>query len=123
MYPDPHVASSKASIDEVQLRADAIILADFFELSKWLSPIKILGKGGAVMQEVWDPRGGAQAYMGNAMEGFPNLFIVFGPNTATGHSSVILASENMVEYSLKFIKKIVKGDVKKFEAKKEKEIA
>ncbi len=42
---------------------------------------------------------------------------------ATGHSSVILASENMVEYTLKFIKKILSKDVKTFEVKKEKEIA
>jgi len=122
-YPDPQDVSSKAPTDEVHLPADAIILANGFELSTWLSPLKIIGKGGAMMQEVWDQRGGAQAYMGNAMDGFPNLFIIFGPNTATGHSSVILASENMVEYTLKFIKKILKGDVKTFEVKKEKEIA
>lgn len=60
--------------------------------------------------------------MGNAMDGFPNFFIILGPNTATGHSSVILASENMVEYSLKVMKKILRGDVKNFDVKKEKEI-
>lgn len=123
LYPDPQDASSKAPTDEVHLPADAIILANGFELSTWLSPLKIIGKQGAVMQEVWDQRGGAQAYMGNAMDGFPNLFMIFGPNTATGHSSVILASENMVEYTVKFIKKILLGDVKTFEVKKESEIA
>ena len=122
-YPDPKDESSKAPTDEIQLPADAIILANGFELTTWLSPLRIVGKGGAVMQEVWDSRGGPQAYMGSAMDGFPNLFIIFGPNTATGHSSVILASENMVEYSLKFIRKILKGDVKTFDVKKEKEIA
>ena len=123
IYPNPDDQSSKVPTDEVHLPADTIILANGFELSTWLSPLKIIGKGGAVMQEVWDERGGAQAYMGSAMDGFPNLFLIFGPNTATGHSSVILASENMVEYTLKFIKKILKGDVKTFEVKKEKEIA
>ena len=122
-YPNPKDESSKAPTDEVHLPADAIILANGFELSTWLSPLKIVGKGGAVMQEVWDERGGAQAYMGHSMDGFPNLFIIFGPNTATGHSSVILASENMVEYTVKFIKRILKGDVKTFEVKKEKEVA
>lgn len=122
-YPDPEAENSRAPTDEVHLPADAIILANGFELSTWLSPLKIIGKGGAIMQEVWDERGGAQAYMGNAMDGFPNLFIIFGPNTATGHSSVILASENMVEYTLKFIKRILKGDVKTFEVRKEREIA
>lgn len=57
------------------------------------------------------------------MDGFPNFFLVFGPNTATGHSSVILASENMVNYSLKFVKKILDGDVTTVEVKREAEEA
>lgn len=122
-YPDPEDKASKAPTDENHLPADVIILANGFELTTWLSPLKVIGKGGAVMQEVWDERGGPQAYMGNAMDGFPNFFIIFGPNTATGHSSVILASENMVEYTLKFVEKILKKDVKTFDVKKEKEIA
>ncbi|KAL6718040.1 hypothetical protein ACLMJK_004125 [Lecanora helva] len=122
-YPDPKDQTSRAPMDEVHLPADTIILANGFELTTWLAPLRIVGKNGAVMQEVWDERGGPQAYMGSAMDGFPNLFIVFGPNTATGHSSVILASENMVEYTIKFIRKILKGDVKTFEVKKEKEVA
>jgi hypothetical protein len=51
------------------------------------------------------------------MDGFPNFFIIFGPNTATGHSSVILATENMVNYSLNFIKPILDGDVRTYEVK------
>ena len=121
-YPNPEDTTSKAPTDESHLPADAIILANGFELTTWLSPLRVIGKEGAVMQEVWDARGGPQAYMGNAMDGFPNFFIIFGPNTATGHSSVILASENMVEYSLKFIRKVLNHDVKTFDVKKEKEI-
>ncbi len=121
-YPNPEDTTSKAPTDEKHLPADAIILANGFELTTWLSPLRVIGKDGAVMQEVWDSRGGPQAYMGNAMDGFPNFFMIFGPNTATGHSSVILASENMVEYSLKFIRKILNHDVKTVDVKKEKEI-
>ena len=122
-YPNPEDTTSKAPTEERHLPADAIILANGFELTTWLSPLKVRGKSGAIMQEVWEERGGPQAYMGNAVDGFPNFFIIFGPNTATGHSSAILASENMVEYSLKFIKKILNQDVKTFDVKREKEIA
>ena len=122
-YPDPEDKDSKAPTEEVHLPADAIILANGFELKTWLSPLKVVGKGKTVLQEEWDKRGGPQAYMGLAIDDFPNFFIIFGPNTAQGHSSVILASENMVEYTLKFIKKILNGDVKTFEIKKEKEVA
>ena len=123
LYPDLEDKASKAPTDERHLPADVIILANGFELTTWLSPLKVTGKGGAVLQEVWDERGGAQAYMGNAMDGFPNFFIIFGPNTATGHTSVILASENMVEYTLQFVKRILRNDVRTFEVRREKEVA
>ncbi len=61
-------------------------------------------------------------YMGLALDGFPNFFTIFGPNTATGHSSVILCTENTVNLSLKFIGPILKGDVALTEIKKEAEI-
>jgi hypothetical protein len=56
-------------------------------------------------------------YMGTALDGFPNFFTIFGPNTVTGHSSVILASENMVAMALKFIGPILNGDVVQQEIK------
>lgn len=122
-HPDPKDTNSKAPTNEETIPADVIVLGNGFEVTTWLHPLKIKGKNGEYMQDVWDARGGPQAYLGLAMDGFPNLFIVFGPNTATGHSSVILASENMVEYNIKLIKKILHGDVSTIEIKKESEIA
>lgn len=113
----------KGTTQEVEIPADVVILANGFDLTTWLHPLKVRGKGGVLMQDVWDERGGPQSYMGSTMDGFPNFFMIFGPNTATGHSSVILASENMVEYSLKFIKRILTGDIRTVEVKKEVEIA
>ncbi|KAL8910846.1 MAG: hypothetical protein Q9171_003884 [Xanthocarpia ochracea] len=122
-YPDPNNTNSKAPTDKQTILADVVVLGNGFEVTTWLHPLKIRGKGGKYMQDVWDERGGPQAYLGLAMDGFPNLFIIFGPNTATGHSSVILASENMVEYNLKLIKKILRGDITTAEVKKESEMA
>ena len=121
-YPDPEDGSSKAPTHERTMPADIIVLANGFSVTTWLHPLKIYGKDGRLMQDVWDERGGPQAYMGTAMDNYPNLFIIFGPNTATGHSSVILASENMVNYSIHFIKRILKGYVQTFEIKKEAEV-
>ena len=121
--PNTNRNDSKGATDKESIPADVIVLGNGFEIQNWLHPLRVRGKNGKLMDEVWKSRGGAQAYMGNAMDGFPNFFIIFGPNTATGHSSVILATENMVEYSLKFIRKILKGDVKTIEVKKESEIA
>ena len=121
-YPGPDNESSRAPTDERTLPADIIVLANGFTVTTWLHPLNIRGKDGRLLHDVWDERGGPQAYMGAAMDNYPNLFIIFGPNTATGHSSVILASENMVNYSIHFIKRILKGDVQTFEVKKDAEI-
>ena len=123
LFPSSQNTASKVPMDEIKVPADVIILENGYEITTWLHPMKVRGKGGHLMQEVWDERGGAQAYMGAAMDGFPNFFLIFGPNTATGHSSVILATENMINYSLHFIRKILAGDVKTAEVKKEAEVA
>lgn len=51
------------------------------------------------------------------------MFLIFGPNTATGHSSVVMTSENMVNYSLNFIKLVLNGEASTVDVKKEAEIA
>ncbi|KAJ5934693.1 hypothetical protein N7466_004240 [Penicillium verhagenii] len=106
-----------------QIPADVIILGNGFETNKWLHPLKVVGKEKKDMQDYWDERGGAQAYLGIAMDHFPNFFMLFGPNTATGHTSVIFATENAVNYSLKFINPILDGQISSYEIKESAERA
>ena len=113
----------KQSTEEATYPADVIILANGFDVSNFLHPLKVYGKNGVSLHDVWESRGGPQAYMGTAMDGFPNFFIIFGPNTATGHSSVVYAIECMVGHALKFIKPILKGEANTVEVKKEAEIS
>jgi cation diffusion facilitator CzcD-associated flavoprotein CzcO len=116
--------NQKKSSDEVrEIPADVIILSNGFETNQWLHPLKVIGKGNKDMEEVWAERGGAQAYLGIAVDQFPNFFMLFGPNTATGHTSVIFATENAVNYTLKFIKPILEGKVSSCEIKEEAERA
>ena len=117
-YPPQSRTTSSAPNHEVTIPADVIILANGFETTKWLHPLDITGRHGRKLHDVFDEQGGASMYMGMALDGFPNFFTIFGPNTATGHSSVILASENMVNLSLKFIKPILNGDITLAEVKK-----
>lgn len=116
-YPPLSKTDSKAPTEARSIPADVIIMANGYETNQWLHPLDVTGRNGRSLYQTWDERGGAQAYLGAAMDGFPNFFMIFGPNTATGHSSVILASENMVDYSLNFIEPIIKGDVDTFEVK------
>jgi hypothetical protein len=108
---------SKVPTEARTVPADVIIMANGYDTNQWLHPLDVTGRNGRSLYKTWAERGGAQAYMGTAMDGFPNLFMIFGPNTATGHSSVILASENMVNYSLKFIGPILRGEIDTYEVK------
>ena len=114
--PGKSYPPGKTETDEVrEVPADVIVLANGFETNNWLHPLRVVGRGGKLMEELWEERGGAQAYLGIAMDRFPNCFIIFGPNNATGHTSVIFATENAVNYSLNFIKPILDGDVSSYE--------
>lgn len=116
-YPPLIKTDSKVSTAERTVPCDSLIFANGYETGEWLHPLNVTGRHGRSLHEVWEARGGAQAYLGTAMDGFPNFFLIFGPNTATGHSSVILASENMVNYAIKFIRPILDGDVTTYEVK------
>jgi cation diffusion facilitator CzcD-associated flavoprotein CzcO len=122
-YPAISNTASSHPTEERQIQADVILMANGYETNAWLHPLTVIGKEGQSMEQVWKERGGAQAYMGIAMDGFPNFFMVFGPNTATGHSSVIVATENAVNYTMKFVKGLLRGDVKTWEVKEEAERA
>ncbi len=82
---------------------DLIIYATGFHTNPFLKQLQITGKGGRNLREHWAD--GATAYMGVMTEGFPNLFILYGPNTNTGHSSIIFKLENQVGYVLQLIEK------------------
>ena len=120
VYPPMSPSNAKLS-REVHVAADIIILANGFHATQWLHHLEVTGRNGVSLHNEWDKRGGPQAYNGTSMDGFPNFFMIVGPNTITGHSSVILASENMINYSLKFIKPILKGDLSQVEVKREAE--
>lgn len=121
--PGVHYPPDKSEgMDDIrEIPADVIILANGFETNQWLHPLRVIGKQGQELEKVWAERGGAQAYQGIAMDSFPNFFMIFGPNTATGHNSVIFATENAINYSLKFIKPILNGQVSSYEVKEEAE--
>ncbi|HKR52174.1 MAG TPA: hypothetical protein VJT72_21855, partial [Pseudonocardiaceae bacterium] len=59
----------------------------------------IRGRGGRLLAAAWQDRG-AQAYLGTAVTGFPNLFLLAGPNSALAHNSVLLGIEAQVGYVL-----------------------
>ena len=58
---------------------------------------RIIGRDGETLTEAF-ARNGMSAYKGTTIAGFPNLYILQGPNTGLGHSSVVLMSEAQIDY-------------------------
>jgi cation diffusion facilitator CzcD-associated flavoprotein CzcO len=83
---------------------DVVILSTGFQTTRFLAPMEIHGEGGLDLNEVW--RDGAEAYLGMTVAGFPNLFIMYGPNTNLGAGSVITQLESQMSYILDAVRKL-----------------
>ena len=81
--------------------ADVIILATGFQTTDFLVPMAIEGLGGRKLHDVW--REGAEAYLGMTVAGFPNFFMLYGPNTNLGHNSIIFMLECQIRYVVQCI--------------------
>ena len=79
---------------------DIIVLATGFQVSQFLTPMQIMGANGEYLQKQWDECRGAQAYLGTHVHNFPNLAIIFGPNTFPANNSALFACESQVAYAV-----------------------
>ncbi|KAK4040095.1 monooxygenase [Parachaetomium inaequale] len=91
------------------VEADVIILANGFTTNQYLGGVEVIGQDGETLEEHWGSFGGPEAYNCTAVSGFPNMFFLLGPNTATGHTSAIMAIENAVNYSLRVLQPVLEG--------------
>ncbi|MDB5284548.1 MAG: NAD(P)/FAD-dependent oxidoreductase, partial [Bacteroidota bacterium] len=80
----------------------------------------IKGKNGLDLNDAW--KDGAEAYLGISVAGFPNLFLVVGPNTGLGHSSMILMIEAQVNYIMDCIGQMKRDKLQSVDVKKEVEV-
>lgn len=77
---------------------DALIYGTGFTATDFLAPMQIKGLGGVELNQAW--RDGAEAYKGISVSGFPNLFLLYGPNTNLGHNSILYMLESQFAYVL-----------------------
>ncbi len=80
----------------VEREVDAIIFGTGFQVADMPIGKCVRGRGGTLLGEVWE--GSPRAYLGTAIAGFPNLFMLLGPNTGLGHSSMIYMIESQVAH-------------------------
>ncbi|WP_353193329.1 NAD(P)/FAD-dependent oxidoreductase [Pandoraea pnomenusa] len=83
---------------------DILVIATGFDVVNMLASFNLVGRGGRSIREVWADKG-AQAYLGVAAPGFPNFFMLAGPNTALGHGgSVVALLETQVSYVMNILR-------------------
>ncbi len=78
--------------------ADVLIYATGFQTLDFLAPMSVTGLGGRELRAEW--RDGAQAYLGITVSGYPNFFMLYGPNTNLGGNSIIYMLEGQIGYVL-----------------------
>ncbi|MEH6491578.1 flavin-containing monooxygenase [Halopseudomonas sp.] len=81
--------------------ADVIIYGTGFAATEFLAPIRITGLQNRDLNSAWQH--GAEAYKGISVSGFPNLFMLYGPNTNLGHNSIIYMLESQFRYIVQSI--------------------
>lgn len=96
---DAITAGGIRTADGVEHQYDTIIHGTGFKVTEPYTEISITGRDGVELAEKWS-RGGTQAHKGSAVDGFPNLFLLVGPNTGLGHNSIIYMIEAQVNYVL-----------------------
>ncbi|MEO9587132.1 MULTISPECIES: NAD(P)/FAD-dependent oxidoreductase [Marinobacter] len=79
-------------------KLDTIIMGTGFAASEFLAPINITGRNGVSLNQAWT--NGSEAYKGITVSGFPNLFMLYGPNTNLAHNSIVYMLESQVRYVL-----------------------
>jgi len=96
---------------------DAIVCATGFDATFARAPFAVIGRGGRRLDEAW--RDGAQAYKGLSVHGFPNWFILMGPNTGPGHTSVLVYTEAQIAHALGAIRVLLRDGVRSVEVRPE----
>ena len=71
--------------------ADVLVLATGFQAHGFVAPMEIFGVGGRALADEWSPV--PRAYLGLSVPGFPNMFLLYGPNTNGGSGSVVYTLE------------------------------
>lgn len=98
--------------------ADVLIYGTGFEASNFLSFMKVTGRGGRELHEAWG--GDARAYLGITTPGFPNFFMIYGPNTnIVVNGSIIFFSECAVRYIVGCLRLLAETGARAIEVRKD----
>ena len=95
-------AKGVKTVDGAEHACDVLVYGTGFVTTDFIQPVEIVGAGGQTLTQAWQD--GAEAYLGVTVAGFPNLFMLYGPNTNLGHNSIIVMIEAQVGYVVEAMK-------------------
>ncbi len=102
-----------------ECEADVILLATGFKAAEVLGSYDVIGRDGRVLRDEWEVDN-ASAYLGSVVPGFPNFFILLGPNVGSGHGgSMIRSIENQTHYMIDAIRQMASRDAATIEVRGE----
>ena len=93
--------------DGVERPADAIVYGTGFASHGFVAPLAVRGRQGRDLNEVWGKR--PEAFLGTTVSGFPNMFVLYGPNTNHGSGSVPYTLECQYSYVLDAVRRLREG--------------
>lgn len=116
------VADGLITEDGRHHRVDAIICGTGFELADAGAPFPVIGTRGADLDARWLSEG-PQAYLGTSISGFPNFFMMIGPNTGLAHNSMIFMIESHIAYIAGCLRALCRRRARTMEVRSEAEHA
>jgi cation diffusion facilitator CzcD-associated flavoprotein CzcO len=103
--------------DRVARAYDAIVLATGFKTHGFVAPMEVIGTGGRSLAQVWD--GLPRAYLGMSVRGFPNMFLLYGPNTNGGSGSVVSTIEAGAGHVIAALDELARADARRIEVSRD----
>jgi 4-hydroxyacetophenone monooxygenase len=97
---------------------DVLVWATGFEASRFVSSLEVAGRDGVTLQQVWDGDD-ARAYLGVSVPGFPNFFMVGGPNSFPGSGSFMYFMEVQMRYIARLLAEMLKTRVLAIDVRKD----
>jgi cation diffusion facilitator CzcD-associated flavoprotein CzcO len=94
---------------------DVIIYGTGFKTVEAVAELNVAGRDGVKLQDVW--RGGVEAHHGITVAGFPNLFLLLGPNTGLGHNSVVFMIESQVRHVMSCLRLLARQNAATIEVR------
>jgi len=98
--------------DGVERKIDTLIMATGYKVSEYLAPLEVIGRGGKVLRDFW--QGEPTAFLGITVPGFPNFYILYGPNT-NGGGSISVQLERQAEFVARAANRMISEGVSAIE--------